>query len=307
MKNLQSYESYNPDFPHRFQTKGYTCGPTAMKILLDFINYPEVSVDYLEKVSGTDGVLGCTDVGMSKMLDHLGIKYNRIVDGNTQDSFNKLDDHLKKDKVILRTLTKGVKHWIVVYDKIGNIYKCSDPWLGLISYNEDQINSIWSPRKYDAFLVATDVERPKIEKIEKKDISEIIQINKDIFEPIIGNVSWLEPYLMTATDFNISVKLTLNGQIIGCYMLALKNPGGSYLKQFPELASLKGLEGVCLGILPLYKSLGYGKMLLAYAENLNYDYMWGEHLKSLNNIDHWTKRRDKVVDFGGIFISVKRK
>jgi GNAT superfamily N-acetyltransferase len=307
MKKLQSFESYNPDFPHRFQSKGYTCGPTAMKILLDFIKYPEVSVDYLEKVSGTDDVLGCTDVGMSKMLDHLGIKYDRIVDETEQNSFDKLDQHLKNDKVILRTLTKGVKHWIVVYDKIGNVYKCSDPWLGLISYDKDHINYIWAPRKYDAFLVTTDNERPKVEKIEKEDIPEIIRISKDIFKTIIGNVDWMDEYLIESTNFDISVKLTMNGQIIGCYLLNPVNIKGGYLKQFPELAGLKGLEGVCLGIIPLYKSMGYGKMLLAYAENLNYDYMWGEHLKSLNNIDHWTKRRDKVVDFGEIFVSVKKK
>ena len=54
---------------------------------------------------------------------------------------------------IMRTLTKGVKHWIVIYGKKDNVFLVADPWLGKIKYDTKQIINIWEPRDFDGFVV----------------------------------------------------------------------------------------------------------------------------------------------------------
>jgi hypothetical protein len=86
--------------------------------------------------------------------------------------------------------------------------------------------------------------------------------------------------------------------VVGAYFLNSKNLNGQ---------TGKGLEGVCLCMDEKYRGNGWGKMLISYAESLpEYDYMWGQHLKSLNNIKQWSKRRETIIDAGEIWISVKR-
>ena len=151
---IQKFFEHN--FPHTYQNKAYNCGPTSIRIVLDYLGYPQsLDLEYLEEISGTNDVWGCTDVNMKKGLDELGIKYYRIVDLSKEESFTILNNELiNNNLIILRTLTKKIKHWIVVYKLIDDIYYCSDPWLGKIKYSFDEINSIWEPRNYDAFIVS---------------------------------------------------------------------------------------------------------------------------------------------------------
>jgi len=143
-------------FPHIYQHKAYNCGPTSIRIVLNHLGFPKtIDLEYLEEITGTNDITGCTDVNMKKGLDELGIKYIRIVDLPKEESFKILDTELNNQNlIILRTLTKGIKHWIVVYNLQNGIYKCSDPWLGKLQYSYDEINSIWEPRNYDAFIVS---------------------------------------------------------------------------------------------------------------------------------------------------------
>lgn len=53
----------------------------------------------------------------------------------------------------MRTLTQGIKHWVVIYGKTHNQFLVADPWLGKIKYNVEQIISIWKPRDFDGFIV----------------------------------------------------------------------------------------------------------------------------------------------------------
>ena len=296
----KTFENYT-DFPNLRQTKEYNCGPTALLIILNFLKYPSnISESYLEDITGTNNISGCTDVNMKKGLDTLGVPYKRILNQPTEKSISDLTEALNNNyPVILRTLTKEIKHWIVVYGLHNNIFYCSDPWLGKITYTLEQIIDIWKPRQFDAFIVLDNgLNRPKVEKINTIDKPSIIEMVADEFKNVMS-VEDSVKYLNKAVDWHISVKLVLNSKIIGCYLFSDTN-------QLPQYEGKKGVEGIALQILSEYRGMGYGKMLMSYSECLPYDYIHGLHLKGLHNIENWKKRRDIVYDNGDdCWVSVK--
>lgn len=56
------------------------------------------------------------------------------------------------------------------------------------------------------------------------------------------------------------------------------------------------MEGVALGLKKEYRGNGFGEKLKDWFENYakdnGYDFIFGQHLKGLNNIDFWLKRRE---------------
>lgn len=58
----------------------------------------------------------------------------------------------------------------------------------------------------------------------------------------------------------------------------------------------KGLEGSALIVKSEYQNHGIGKELIKRALDLKYDYMWGQQLKSLKNLEDWLKRRVLVAE-----------
>ena len=84
-------------------------------------------------------------------------------------------------------------------------------------------------------------------------------------------------------------------KIVGFYLLKPK----SLEAHFPKLAGHKytgrGVQGVALCLDAEYRGSGLGKQMMDLPVRIG-DYVWGMHLHELNNLHHWTKRRDFVVD-----------
>ena len=125
-----------------------------------------------------------------------------------------------------------------------------------------------------------------IENIKKEEIEKICELADTVFSEFgqtnAGN------YLRGATDWDISVKLIINGVVAGFYLFKSSN-----LTE-PIFRNKKGVQGTALGVLKKYRGQGYGKMLINKSYELfseKYDYIWGMHLSVLNNINHWKKRR----------------
>lgn len=136
----------------------------------------------------------------------------------------------------------------------------------------------------------------KISNILSEDIEQILDLADNVFkEHMSGNKS----YISNATDWDISVKLLLDDNIIGFYLFKRKN---LYGEQFNNKI---GVQGVALGLDEKYRGNGYGKMLIEKSYELkdNFDYIWGLHLQSLNNIDDWKKRRIIMNENSSIFTS----
>jgi GNAT superfamily N-acetyltransferase len=100
---------------------------------------------------------------------------------------------------------------------------------------------------------------------------------------------------------NTILKYSDNGKIIGCYIVADRK-----LRQMPDK---KGIEGIGLCILPEYRGKGYGELLKdwleKYAKENNYDFVFGQHLKSLHNLEPWLKRRELYAEDSHSYYTIK--
>lgn len=152
---LMDLKSKNFDDFHSFQEQGHTCGPTCIKMVSDFLNVKYDHFDQIIDLCGCNTTTGTIDTGIKNALDNLGInnQQNKVT-SDSESAMKFLDDLLEKgDIFIMRTLTRGIKHWIIVYGKKDNNYFIADPWLGKINYNEKEIIKIWEPRDFDGFVI----------------------------------------------------------------------------------------------------------------------------------------------------------
>lgn len=140
---------------HSFQQAGHTCGPTCVKMVADYLGADYSDIDEIISLCGCNNKTGTIDTGIKNALDSMGIRNEQNpITGDAGSAMDHLDSILDSgDVFIMRTLTRGVKHWIIVYGKTGDKYLVADPWLGKIAYDKSQITNIWEPRDFDGFHV----------------------------------------------------------------------------------------------------------------------------------------------------------
>ena len=150
-KTSNMTESFDILFERYFpQERSYDCGPTCIKMILAGLNRNEdTSISDIVELCGSDDILGTDDKRMCKGMNALNLHY--II--GSKKTTKELVEELKNHYIILRTLTKGIKHWIVVYDYIDGKFLVNDPWLGQIKYNDNQLLAIWKPRDYFYFAI----------------------------------------------------------------------------------------------------------------------------------------------------------
>ena len=272
------------------QPDGITCGPAALKMIADYYKVV-VCLEELKLEMGTDDKTGTTDLKMIKGLDYISADYKQFEVGNKESAYKLMKECLATDGFVLfRTKTKGVLHWIVCDSFQNGKLHILDPWLGEYTHDEKSLDEVWAPRKWDGFAVngikKLKIQSSKIEKIEHRDVPEIVDFTAKIFSNVMEYEENVE-YIKSATDFSRSVKLTVDDEIVGCYLVH-----DITLKKVP---GKKGIEGVALAIKPAFRKYGLGEKLKDWLENYaklsGYDYVYGQHLKGLSNIDYWLKRR----------------
>jgi len=150
---------------HIYQTNPITCGPSCLYMVFKFISNKQIgaysdvkyTIEDIATICGTDWEVGTPPDRMEKGMNSLGIKYVEHI--NHEKPFDFLKDIIDKGNIpILRTITKGAPHWIIV-DKY-NIYfdgsvlfNILDSWLGEIKYTQKDLNEIWSARDYYFFEI----------------------------------------------------------------------------------------------------------------------------------------------------------
>lgn len=139
---------------HYQQPTGNTCGPTCIYMVHKHLNDYQGSIGDIAKLCTTDWVVGTPPDKMILGLDGLDIKYIHHVEPN--EPFDLLNNIISKGNItMLRTLTQGIPHWIIVNDYDGKIYNVLDPWLGEIVYNHKDLDYVWSGRNYECFEIIT--------------------------------------------------------------------------------------------------------------------------------------------------------
>ena len=106
------------------------------------------------------------------------------------------------------------------------------------------------------------------------------------------------------TNWDISaIILDDEDKIKGLYLL-----GNNQLYSFwsnEKYDGLKGIEGVLLVVDKEIRGQGWGNILKEYPKTLEVDYIWGQQLKTLNNIGDWLKRREIVGETTAAYITAE--
>ncbi len=123
-------------------------------------------------------------------------------------------------------------------------------------------------------------------------------VNKELF----GNI------ILYETKWDISAKLVDdNDEIKGVYLLGESSP--AYMMDsdlwFNKYKNLEGVEGVMLAVDESIRGQGWGNKLKDYPKTLGVDYIWGQQLKGLNNLEDWLKRRVLVGDTGDCYVTLE--
>jgi hypothetical protein len=139
-----------------------------------------------------------------------------------------------------------------------------------------------------------------ISNIEPNDFEEVLILGESIFKPYDSGVRGTLNY---KTDWNISLKLTMDNKIIGFYLFCFQN-----ISSHQKCKGLKGVEGVALGVDENHRGKGYSDLLIneSYKQfKQSHDYIWGMHLNTLNVESFWTKRRTIIHQTNSFFVSLK--
>ena len=118
--------------------------------------------------------------------------------------------------------------------------------------------------------------------------------DKDYFFAIIAHL----------TIWDISAMLVDEEEnIMGLYLLGDKQLDS--LVRDEKYLDLKGLEGVLLAVDKSIRGMGWGNKLKDYPKTLGIDYIWGQQLKTLNNLNDWLKRRKLVGETNSVYITAE--
>ena len=171
-------------------------------------------------------------------------------------------------------------------------------------------------KKYTKFIESYN----NISIIQNDDINDVVDILYECFGHLEDSKETLKKRITPRLLNNLSVKITLNNKIVGCYLLAEKsaqefinNIKTNNIKDFP-LNNTKiyineingnGIQGIALAISKKYRGLNLGKQLKNYAKNLQYDYIWGVQDKKLENINFWKKTRKLLAESNNRYATIE--
>lgn len=119
------------------------------------------------------------------------------------------------------------------------------------------------------------------------------------------NEEYFKYYIMYSVDFENSFMLLDDDEnIVGAYLLN-ENQITDFCKNTEKFKNLKGVEGVLLFIEEEYRGKGWGNNLKDAPKELGYDYIWGQQLKGLNNLQDWLKRRELITEIDNVYVTAQ--
>ena len=148
---------------HYYQPTGNSCGPTCIFMVSQHINpsskmtdnLANLMIDEISEICGTDWVVGTPPERMVKGFEKYDMKHVEYM--HSPNPYLLLKNVIDSGNIpIVRTITHGVPHWIIVNGFDKEKYNILDPWLGQIEYTQEELDHIWSPRQYQFFEILTD-------------------------------------------------------------------------------------------------------------------------------------------------------
>lgn len=151
-----------------------------------------------------------------------------------------------------------------------------------------------------------DKEKIEISLVKEEEIDEMLDLKYQYFKQFYSLKKDHHEYALNKLDLNWSLVAKYEDRIIGGYILQeTKLPiFFDNFYHFPK-GDYKGVEGVSLFVDEEYKGNSIGKMLMEYYKDSDLDFIWGQAFHSLNNIEHWLKRRILFNDKYGVYYTIE--
>lgn len=298
------------------QPDAYTCGPTCVAMIAREADRrarrPSLPIAEVAAMAGTDRDKGTVEAGIGDALRGLGFQAARSVDDRLAAA-SVFETARRGDFALLRTLSFGIKHWVLAYgvDENDRIL-VADPAFGYRQLSVGQVDELIRPRSHEWWLVPAgqrgcrievaqfDRDSPDFERLQ----SWAVDATKRAFAPKLRNDdgSWIPRYTHSATDWATSRVLLRDGAPIGCYLL---RPTDKAPTDRPGFAG-NGVEGVSLVVEPEYRGMGYGRLLRSVPDRLGFDFVFGRQLKELENLESWLNSRELLADRGEYWVTGRR-
>ncbi len=139
--------------------------------------------------------------------------------------------------------------------------------------------------------------------ITKEQQLDVIKWAYEHFKELIDEDYFVE-YAYEVTNWEKSIMLMDDDKIMGLYLFG--DHQLSLLVKNTEYDNLIGIEGVLLAIDSSIRGLGWGNKLKDYPKTLGVDYIWGQQLKTLNNLNDWLKRRIYIDETNHVYITLEK-
>jgi hypothetical protein len=171
---------------------------------------------------------------------------------------------------------------------------------------------------YKKFLES--ISNISISKIQNSDIDDVIDVLYSVFGHLEVDKEALKKRVTPRLLNNLSIKISLNNKIVGCYLLAEKSAQEfindiklDKIKDFPlndtkiyyDNITGNGIQGIALAISEEHRGMSLGKELKNYAKNLGYDHIWGVQDKRLENINFWMKTRELLAESSSRYATIE--
>ncbi len=109
--------------------------------------------------------------------------------------------------------------------------------------------------------------------------------------------------LAQETNWDLSVMLIDGEELKGLYLFGDKQIDSIIKTEI--FKDKKGIEGILLVVDKEIQGQGWGNKLKDYTKTLGFDYIWGQQLKTLNNLLDWCKRRYLLAETDSVYITVE--
>src|ERR1035437_2169231 len=120
----------------------------------------------------------------------------------------------------------------------------------------------------------------------------------------VTNKKYFFSLITQETNWDLSVMIVdENYNLKGVYLFG--NQQVDSIIETDKFKDKKGIEGVLLAVDKEIQGQGWGNKLKDYTRTLGFDYIWGQQLKLLNNLQDWCKRRYLLTETDGVYITVE--
>lgn len=142
-----------------------------------------------------------------------------------------------------------------------------------------------------------------IKGIPKEKRLEVITWTFEYFKHVTGK-DYFFAIIAQESNWDISVMLVDNeDKLMGVYLFGdLQVDSIIDTKDYKDI---KGIEGIVLAVEASIRGEGWGNKLKGYPKTMGVDYVWGQQLKTLNNLPDWLKRRKLVGETKSVYVTLE--